>query len=186
MEPPETTLIKDGILTDFQTTREQAAWLAPYYQAHHRPVRSNGCAGSDTAMSITMQHVPNLVLAPNPIDVQQEDLVRSIKHGLLVLGGAATTDFQARNGMVRGGLFEIRDGQVKNAVRGMIQFNTLDLWRHVTALGGVSTLDRYEVTQYSDDLAQEGKGQPRQYASHRVRAVAAMIQKQALIPSKDT
>ena len=104
--PSDTTLVKDGILHDFQTTREQAAWLAPYYSKSGRPVQSNGCAAAQSALAITMQHMPNLSLEPNPSQVKLDDLVANVKDGMQVEHGSLEQiDFQGRTGLVMcGGL----------------------------------------------------------------------------------
>ena len=107
------TLIQDGVLTDFQTTREQAGWLAPYYQRRGQSVHSHGCAGAENAHYITMQHPPNLSLSPNASAIRREDLVADVVDGILIEGGIAfSIDSQARNGLLSGGMRRIQNDGV--------------------------------------------------------------------------
>ena len=179
--PPEVTLIQDGVLTDFQTTREQAGWLAPYYQKHGRPVRSNGCAASESALDITLQMVPNLALQPSPSGVAVQDMVQALADGILIEDGRADCDWQGRSGLLIGKMRQIKRGQLGDVLtHGAIQFDTLDLWKKVAAVGNASTVGGLEVTQY-ERFGRPEKGEPSQATSHSVRAVAALIQNQPLI-----
>ena len=190
--PEDFTLVKDGVLVDFQTTREQAAWLAPYYTKVGHPVRSHGCAATENALAITMQHMPNLALAPNPAAVRLDDLVADVKDGLLVTAGQVMqVDFQANTGLLLGQMREIKSGRLGRLVtNGAVLFNTLDLWRNVVAVGGISTQDVIANSQYpyggsGGMLGYLVKGQPPQATSHSVQAVAATITNQAIIdPSR--
>jgi TldD protein len=179
VDPQDVTLIKDGIVNDFQTTREQAAWLAPYYAKVGRPVRSHGYAASESALSVTLQHMPNLALTPNATDVSQDDMIASIRDGVFV-DGYAQCDFQSRNGLLFG-LREIKNGRLGKVITdGGIYFNSLDFWKHVTAVGGKSTLGMYRNSRWGVSWG-DRKGQPAQRSGHTVQAVAVTIENQPLI-----
>ena len=125
--PSETTLVKDGILHDFQTTREQAAWLAPYYGKVGRPVESNGCAASQSGLAITMQHMPNLSLEPSPSPVKLDDLIANVKDGIhLSHSSLEQIDFQGRTGLLLNGrMREIKNGPLGRMIgNGAVQFGT--------------------------------------------------------------
>lgn len=183
--PPEAILVHDGVLTDFQTTREQAAWLAPYYQKHGKRVRSNGCAGGESALAITMQHMPNLAMLPGTSELAVNDLISDVADGILIERGTPECDFQARGGMLSGAMREIKNGRLgRTIVDGAVLFDTLDLWRNVVAVGGAATQGGVDSSQY-DLASRREKGQPAQATSHSVRAVAATIANQALVnPSR--
>ena len=188
VEPQPFTLVEKGILTDFQTTREQASWLAPYYQAQGRPIRSHGCAAAESALHVTMQHMPNLALAPNPASVSIDDLIANVKDGYLLGTGEVLSDFQARNGLIVGGLARIKNGRkVADVDGGAVQFNTQDLWTHIVALGGSNTQTQFNISQYPTGLfpnsyGKAEKGQPPQVVtSHTISAVAATITNQPII-----
>jgi TldD protein len=196
VEPEQFTLVKDGVLTDFQTTREQAAWLAPYYQQSSRPVRSHGCAGAESALRITMQMMPNLSMEPSAEavkgSVSLNDLVSSVKDGILIEDGeVSSVDFQGRNGLLVGKMHEIKNGKVGHLLRdGAVQFNTLDFWKHVLAVGGPSTVATTSESQYTGrefglkwGMRMSGalKGQPQQGTSYSSTAVAATVANQPVI-----
>lgn len=191
--PPLVTLIKKGVLTDFQTTREQAAWLAPYYSKVGRPIQSNGCAGAEDAGYITLQHMPNLALEPSATGIELEDLVATVKDGVLIENGGATSNSQATNGMLFGAMRQITNGRLGRPLfGGAVSFNTVDLWKHVELIGGAPSSMVRATSQYGNMLARltlgnlvdintPTKGQPGQRTSHTVRAAAAVIANQPFI-----
>jgi TldD protein len=196
--PAPFTLVKDGVLVDFQTTREQAAWLAPYYTKAGRPVASHGCAAAEDAHVTPLQHLPNLALEPSPSAIRLDDLVADVTEGILIEGGEVfEVDFQARTGLLlsgSGSMRQIRNGRLGAVLTGgAVLFDAPSLWKHVLAVGGPSTQQvvGYSSFYYSnEDLMQMiqgkfGKGEPPQRTSHSVRAVAATLPNQPLIdPSR--
>ena len=189
IEPQPFPLVKDGVLVDFQTTREQAAWLAPYYQRRGQSFHSHGCAAAESALFITMQHPPNLALAPNPAAVGLDDLIANVPDGVLVTEGQVMQmDFQTRSGLLVGQqMREIKHGRLGRLITGGgIVFDALELWRNVVAVGGAQTQAVIASSQYP--LGGTGglwgypvKGEPPQATSHSVQSVAATIMNQAVI-----
>ncbi len=185
--PEPFTLVKSGVLTDFQTTREQAAWLTPYYQQHNKPLVSHGCAAAESALATTMQHMPNLALEPSAATNSLDDLIADVSDGICVTGGQVSVDAQARNGMLSGRFREIKNGRLgSDLLGGVVLFNTLDFWKNVNVVGGSSTQDMLSFSQYANASVYEtatarSKGQPAQITSHSVTAAAATIKNQALI-----
>ena len=197
VEPEPFTLVKDGVLVDFQTTREQAAWLAPYYQAQGRPVRSHGCAAAESAHVQPIQHMPNLSLEPSSTAIGLEELVADVKAGILVEGcDVFSKDFQARTGQL-GAFFnkgarmrEIKNGRVGSILTGgAVLYDSMELWKGVRAVGGASTqmvVGSSGIGSIWDGVrymlnAKNRKGQPPQLVSHSVRAAAATLSNQPLI-----
>jgi len=169
-------LVKNGTLVDYQTTREQAAWLASWYHKNGTPVQSHGCAGADSALSVTMQHRPNIVLEPSRDTTRFEDLVAGTKRGLAIIGGSVETNLTGSEG----GIFHMRrcreiiDGKLGQDVSGLVPiFNSRDLWKHVVALGGAASAEQYPSS--------ERKGEPEQRTAHSVRAVPAKVTNVACI-----
>ncbi len=172
--PDTCTLVSNGTLTDFQTTREQATWLAPWYARQGHPVRSHGCAGADSALSIPMQHAPNLILAHGHEDVGLENLVSNTAKGFLMMRGRFSTDFQARNGFGSGILREIKNGKLGNHVAGGgVLFNTSELWKSLITIGGSRSAEWFAMRRE--------KGQPVQHTNHSVRAVPFTAKEIAVI-----
>ena len=181
--PEESTLLKDGVLVDFQTTREQVAWLAPYYERTGRPQRSHGYAAAADAHLIPMQHMPNLLVQPAAAAVTLDDLAADVKEGLLVEDGFATSDFQGETGVLEGQLREIKNGRVGRLLEGgAVAFTTKTLWHNVQAIGGDATQMRRSGSQYEAHMPlSRPKGEPAQRSGQSVRAVAAIITDQPLI-----
>ena len=182
--PESFPLINNGVLVDFQTTREQATWLAPYYQRRQHAVRSHGCAAAESGMAITMQHMPNFALEPNPTGATLQDLVASVSKGILIENGSVETDFQVATGTLWGTMHEITNGRIgRSLTGGAIYFNTLDLWKNITVIGGSGTQMVQSESQYglANSNIASYKGQPGQATSHSYSGVAATITNQPLI-----
>ncbi len=175
--PQDFTLVKDGILHDYLTTREQAMWLKSYYDKQKREVRSNGCAAAESAMSITGQHLPNLGLTPGAADVSFESLISDVKKGVAVLNASVSTDQQHLNGFAQGTFREIVNGKLGRYIAGAaFMFRTPEIWQNVLVLGGKNSEETYGFTR--------GKGQPWQRTSHSVSAVPTKIKSIDIIDAK--
>ena len=79
--PDAFTLVKNGVLADFQTTRESARWLEAAYTKHGIPMRSHGCAAAPSAVFAQLQHTPNLTLAPGRDAKDFDALVSGMARG---------------------------------------------------------------------------------------------------------
>jgi TldD protein len=166
--PEPFTIVRDGLLVDMQTTREQAAWLAPYYQKAGLPIRSHGCAGGESALNITMQHSPNLELVPSAENVSFDDLVASTKKGIAVTSLRTNVDQQQSDGTGYPRMRLITDGKLgPTIVGGGIMFRSSELWKNLLGLGGPGTQAWYGFTR--------GKGQPRQTSTHSIGAVPGKV-----------
>lgn len=162
-------LVRNGVLVDFQTTREQADWLAPYYDNVGREVRSNGCARGETAMSITGQLSSNLVVKPADNEDTFEDLVASVDHGIAILAAEPRMDQQQLNGILSNpSIREIQNGKLGRYIQGAgVQFRSPELWQSLTALGG-------KLSQKMTGLA-ASKSQPMQRSYHSIQAVPGVF-----------
>jgi TldD protein len=187
--PEDVTLIKQGVLVEYQTTREQASWLAPYYRKAGKPVRSHGYAGAENALVTPLQMLPNVVLAPSPEPIRLEDLTASVRNGFLITDGTVTTDFQGRTGTLHaasGAIHEIANGRVGKMISGgAVQFDSPDLWKKITALGGATTVASTGHGSvgfiYGGVGSGTTKGEPAQSTPYTVQAAATLIQDQAVI-----
>jgi TldD protein len=193
--PEPFMLVKDGVLVDFQTTRTEAGWLAPYYTKAGLPVTSHGCAAAEDALGLTLAMQPNLALAPGAPTVRLDDLVSDVTQGILVTGGdVLQLDSQARTGVLTGQMQEIRNGRLGPMLTGgAVLFDTLDLWKHIVALGGVATagtvvsprpsggVGNWGFLQGLRGLGEDPKGEPRQSTSRTTHGAAAVILDQPVI-----
>jgi len=168
VEPERFPIVSKGVLQDYSTTREQAAWLAPWYQKQGRAVRSHGCASASSALAITQSATPNIAMAPGTDDLDFAELVASVKTGLAVIGGGATADFQSRTGMGGGLTREIVNGKMGAVVEGAgFPFDSTQIWKALRAVGGARSSELRP--------AKEVKGEPEQVLGHSVSAVPGIL-----------
>lgn len=180
--PDDFALVKDGVLVDFQTTRESAGWLKGYYAQHARPFRSHGCADSASGINAPLPRAPNLVMTPGAEAVDFEDLVAGLTTGVAVKGVILDMDFQHLNGSGRlyapglgiGPTYEVKRGKrvARIAGAGML-FRAPELWKALLRLGGPASAQRYGLT--------DTKGEPAQASCHSVTAPPAVLKQVTLI-----
>jgi TldD protein len=162
-------LIERGILVDYQTTREQAAWLSTWYTKHGMPLQSHACAASETALECPIQMSPNVLLTPGREAIGVEDLIKDTARGVYVPIASASVDQQVRNGFVQSqSVREIRNGKLGAVLKGAgVLFRSLDFWKNVTALGGGQSAQFMQ--------AGESKGEPTQQGLCNVQAVPMKV-----------
>jgi TldD protein len=167
--PDDFTVVRDGTLVDYQTTREQAAWLAPWYQKTGMPPKSHGCANASDASGVTMQMAPNLALTPATTPAGYEELLAGMTNGIALEGCTTTTDFQCRTGTMSGGtVYQVRQGKrVAQLLNAGVLFETAGLWKSVTALGSAASVMQVPLSQT--------KGEPSQRAMHTVSSVPLVV-----------
>jgi TldD protein len=180
----EFSLIQDGILVDYQTTREQAAWLAPWYAKRGLPVQSHGCAVAQTALDCPLQQSPNFVLSAGTSNMTEEDLIKATSRGIYFPSSAefeVSMDQQVKNGVIENAATdpdrmprEIRNGKLGAHIKNVgVLFNTQELWKHVQALGDSTTA----VTV----IANERKGEPPQETECNVTASAMLVRQCTIV-----
>jgi TldD protein len=147
-------IVRDGVFVDYQTTREQAGWIAPLTGND----RSHGCAHAASWNQMPFQRMPNVSLLPGEEDLTIDDIIAATDRGILIHGrGSYSIDQQRYNFQFGGQVFhEIRNGAVVGMVRDVgYQGRTPEFWNSLDMLGGPRS---YELggTLY------DGKGQPTQ------------------------
>lgn len=190
--PRDFPLVTKGILENYQTTRAQAAWLAPWYAQRGQPAQSFGCAMAPSALDATMQHTPNLVLQPATGGATEASLVAELDYGLHITtipapgppgpngnGRTIGMDWQYKNGFITPIIAtEIRRGKPVSATPPSnlmaIMFHTEELWKNIQALGGKDSL------VYAGGFGSY-KGDPNQTTLHSVGAVPARIKQLAVV-----
>ncbi|MBA3403575.1 MAG: TldD/PmbA family protein [Gemmatimonadaceae bacterium] len=139
VKPREFTLVKDGVVVDYHTTREMAMKLDWWYKQQGRETRSHGCCGAGSADRIPMQHMPNLSMQPGAGDLSFEDIIADTKNGIAISGGSAgSIDQQLLNGQYGAtAVQEIRNGKLAGYLRGLnYQFRAPEFWKSMDAIGG--------------------------------------------------
>ncbi len=175
--PETTSLIKDGVVNDMQTTRESAGWMQEWLTKHDRPIRSTGSAYAPSGVDAPLAHTGNLVLTPSTDDHTLDTLVSQLKNGVLFTSIGIALDFQQLNGMAAGKAYKINNGKKVALLDGAgILFRTPELWKSLSILGGPGSAVQAAGLEY--------KGQPGQTSTHTITAVPAMFTQQTIIDSK--
>ncbi len=159
VKPRDYLIVKDGVLHDLQTTREQAPLLADWYRQTGQPVRSHGNSYAQSWADVQFQRMPNVNLLPHAErDVPLDELISGVRNGILIEGrGSYSIDQQRYNAQFGGQVFyEIRNGKRGRMLKDVAyQIRTPEFWNSMDLIGGKST---YEVHGTFND----GKGQPSQ------------------------
>jgi TldD protein len=133
----EWSVVKEGIIVDYLTSRDTAADLASYYQSKGMPLKSHGCMVGD-GINQPMLGYSNLTIQPGRRAANDEDLLKDVKKGFYVQSGGAGGDQQLINfAGYAGQVYEIVNGKkVGFAGDFGMQFTTQRFWAKLDALGG--------------------------------------------------
>jgi TldD protein len=158
VQPEDYLIIKNGIINDFQTTREQAPWLSWWYSSQGRPTRSHGNSYADSWEHVQFQRMPNVSLLPGEKDLSWNDIIAATDNGIAIIGdGSYSIDHQRYNAQFGGQLFyEIKGGKLGRMLKDVAyQIRTPDFWNSMDMIGGKAS---YQLNGVFFD----GKGQPEQ------------------------
>lgn len=143
VKPEEYLIVKDGILNDLQTTREQAPWLGDWYESQGRPMRSHGNSYGQSWAVTQFQRMPNVNLMPHPErDVPEEELIDGVENGILIDGSGSFSIDQQRYNAQFGGqtYYEIKNGRITGMLKDVAyQIRTPEFWNAMDLIGGEST-----------------------------------------------
>lgn len=143
-------LVREGVLVDWQTTRDQAQWIGQD--------ASHGCLYGEEHDGVPFQRMPNISLQPGTEGYTTEDLINATEDGLYITGrDSGSIDQQRYNFQFTGQMcWEIKRGRLVRPVRDVAyQANTVEFWSSCDMLGGEGT---YRLGATFND----GKGQPGQ------------------------
>lgn len=179
VEAKDFTLIEKGTLVDYQTTREQPAWIAPWYKQQGIAPRSHGCARAPSALDLSMQHTPNLAMAPGSAAQDFDELVAAMPKGMAMRGAFISMDQQKLYGFgLPGNLYEVKQGKRVARIGGAgFLFRANELWKNLAAIGGPGSA-RWMSS------GQSVKGEPRQTMAFSVSAVPATVTNVTIIDAK--
>ena len=158
VKPDDFLIIKNGVVNDYQTTREQASWLKWWYDQQKLATRSHGCSYADSWSSVQFQRMPNVSLLPGEKDLKWDDLIAATDRGIAIKGdGSFSIDQQRYNAQFGGQVFyEIKGGKITGVLKDVAyQIRTPDFWNAMDMIGGKSS---YQLGGSFFD----GKGQPGQ------------------------
>ncbi|WNC67509.1 TldD/PmbA family protein [Thalassotalea nanhaiensis] len=149
----EWDLVKDGILVNYQATRDQVHMIDQK--------ESHGCSYSQSWRDVQFQRMPNVSLKPNEKDLSADDIIKDVEDGIYIAGrGSFSIDQQRYNFQFGGQLFyEIKNGKITEQIEDVAyQSNTQEFWNSCASLAGKSD---YRVGGSFFD----GKGQPSQVSA---------------------
>jgi TldD protein len=158
VKPDTFLVIKNGVVNDYQTTREQALWLDWWYKKQGIETRSHGCSYSQSWSDVQFQRMPNISLLPGEKDLSWDDLIAATDRGIAIMGeGSFSIDQQRYNAQFGGQLFyEIKGGKIVGMLKDVAyQMRTPDFWNSMNMIGGKKS---YMLGGAFND----GKGQPSQ------------------------
>ncbi len=174
VEPDAVTLVQNGVLSDFITTRESAGWVNEWGLRSQMPFRSHGCAAAPEGVGAPLAHTPNLQMIPASDTADLSSLVASLEKGLLIKRGEISMDFQQLNGYGGGYTFEVKNGKrIAFCLGAGVLLRTPEFWKSIQAIGGKSSVKRYAILSY--------KGEPSQSVYHSVDAVPVRAKDMTII-----
>ena len=143
-------IIRDGILVNYQATRDQAHIIGEK--------ESQGCSYADSWSSVQFQRMPNVSLEAGKKKLTPEEMVKDVKKGIYIVGdGSFSIDQQRYNFQFGGQLFyEINNGKIGAMLEDVAyQSNTQEFWNACSA-----TCDDRDWRMGGSFF--DGKGQPSQ------------------------
>ncbi len=146
-------IIKDGVLVNYQATRDQAHIIDEK--------ESHGCSYADSWSSVQFQRMPNVSLAAGKAPLTPDEMVKDVKKGIYILGrGSYSIDQQRYNFQFGGQLFfEIKNGKIVGPVEDVAyQSNTQEFWNSCSAI-----CDERDWRMGGSFF--DGKGQPSQVSA---------------------
>ena len=153
--PADRWLIVDkGMFKDYQTTREQAAWISKLTGV----TKSHGCSFADSWSSVQFQRMPNISLLPGPEDHTVDDIIAATDRGILIRNrGSWSIDHQRYNFQFSGqAYYEIRGGKISGMLKDVAyQSRTPEFWNSMDMIGG-------QRSYWLGGSFGDGKGEPGQ------------------------
>jgi TldD protein len=152
--PDKWLIIEKGMFRDYQTTREQAAWISTLTGVR----KSHGCSFADSWESVQFQRMPNVSLLPGTKDIGLNDIVAATDRGIIVKNrGSWSIDHQRYNFQFSGqACYEVRGGKITGMLKDVAyQANTPAFWNSMDMIGGPKSY--WLGGSFSD-----GKGEPSQ------------------------
>lgn len=146
-------LVKDGILVDYQATRDQAHILGKD--------ESDGCCYADSWSSVQFQRMANVSLAPGKAKLSSADMIAGVENGIYIAGrGSFSIDQQRYNAQFGGTVFyEIKNGKLGPMIEDVAyQMRTPEFWSACSAI-----CDESDYRMFGSFF--DGKGQPSQVSA---------------------
>jgi TldD protein len=149
----EWDLIRNGILVNYQATRDQVHILGKN--------ESQGCSYADRWDHVQFQRMPNVSLKPGKEKLSVQDMIAGVEKGIYILGrGSYSIDHQRYNFQFGGQVFyEILNGKITGILDDVAyQSNTQYFWNSCAQI-----CDAGDYRSFGSFF--DGKGQPGQISA---------------------
>ncbi len=146
-------IIQDGILVDYQKTRDQAHVVGQK--------AGDGCSYAQSWADVQFQRMPNVSLQPGKAPLTVAEMIKGVERGIYIMGrGSFSIDQQRYNFQFGGQLFyEIKNGEIAGMLRDVAyQSNTQEFWNSCAAI-----CDERDFIHFGSFF--DGKGQPSQLSA---------------------
>ncbi len=146
-------IIKDGILVNYQTIRDQAHIIGLK--------ESQGCCYADNWSDVQFQRMPNISLQPGKTPLAPSEMIKNVEKGIYIIGDSSySIDQQRYNFQFSGQLYyEIRNGKIAGMLNDVAyQANTQEFWNSCAAVA-----DKRDYRLGGSFF--DGKGQPGQVSA---------------------
>jgi TldD protein len=143
-------IIKNGILVNYQTIRDQAHIIGLK--------ESQGCCYSQSWQDVQFQRMPNISLQPGKTPLNVEQMISKVEKGIYIIGDSSfSIDQQRYNFQFSGQLYyEIKNGKIVGMLNDVAyQANTQEFWNSCAAI-----CDKNDYRLGGSFF--DGKGQPMQ------------------------
>ncbi len=149
----EWDLVRDGILVNYQATRDQVHMLDQD--------QSHGCSYADSWSSVQFQRMPNVSLEPGKAPLTPDEMIKDVEKGIYIVGRGSYSIDQQRYNMQFGGqlFYEIVDGKITGMLEDVTyQSTSTEFWNACVASCDASDY-RLGGTFF------DGKGEPSQVSA---------------------
>lgn len=146
-------LVRDGILVNYQATRDQVHMIDQK--------ESHGCCYAQSWNDVQFQRMPNVSLEPGKEKYSPTDMLKDVEKGIYIAGrGSYSIDQQRYNFQFGGTVFyEIKNGEVVGMLNDVAyQSNTQEFWNSC-----VKICDESDYRMFGSFF--DGKGQPSQVSA---------------------
>ncbi|MCJ8209453.1 TldD/PmbA family protein [Mucilaginibacter sp. RS28] len=146
-------IIKDGILVNYQTIRDQAHIIGLN--------ASQGCCFADSWSDVQFQRMPNISLQAGKTPLTPQEMIKNVEKGIYIIGDSSfSIDQQRYNFQFSGQLYyEVRNGKIVGMLNDVAyQSNTQEFWNSCSAI-----CDQRDYRLGGSFF--DGKGQPEQVSA---------------------
>ncbi|TGE19722.1 TldD/PmbA family protein [Hymenobacter elongatus] len=149
----EWNIIKDGVLVDYQKTRDQAHIVGQN--------ESDGCSYSQSWQDVQFQRMANISLKPGTQKMSVDDMIKNVDKGIYIAGRGSFSIDQQRYNFQFGGTvyYAIEKGKIAGMLEDVAyQANTQEFWNSCAAI-----CDESDYRLFGSFF--DGKGQPSQVSA---------------------